>query len=209
MNVQALSPAQVLLAAQQVGQQAKTPMAHWSTTAALLRRIDLEQLYTMSDPPRPDLLTFAHEVMGLGTHDFMEALRLADVIAAEPSLPPETWLKLSKSRALIVAKAKALGGDVAQWIAKALQAPTTEALRVEYQHAAGEEPWLTYKIRLPGSLAELTRDLFIVAAAEIDPSIPSEAVESPKVAFRCWERILQVYATHEHAKDLAAAKEEL
>ncbi len=199
MNVPDLSTADVLAAAKQVGAQAKTPMSHWSTIAALLRRIDIEQLYVKADPPCSDLLTFAHEVMGLATHDFMEALKLADVMAAEPALPSETWRKLSKSRALIVAKAKALGGDVAQWIAKAVHAPTTEALRAEYLKAAGGEPWMTYRIRMPGALAELTRNAFIVAAAEIDPATDSATVETPAVAFRCWERILVSYLAQEAA----------
>ena len=167
---------------------------HWSIAAQVLLRIEGEQLYEAYG--WPSLPAYAENELGLDRAECFRTLQLGRLIrAAGSGVSGEQWQALTPSKAGQVLRIQAVGGELSSWVQKALAAKTTADLRHQVDAVLGKEAWVTWKVRIPGTLVELVETAMALAlpTATGDPESAPERAKDPAVAFRCLEVVMGAY----------------
>jgi len=169
---------------------------HWSDLAIILGRVEDEQLYLTWSTPMASARAWASEEMGVPPGDFIGLLDLWHTMQlAYPKIQMEEWKGLSKSKARLLRKVLAAGGEPVLWLEKA-KALKAGALQLEVEKKLGTEIWVTMKFPVPEELAQLVEAALVMAlpAALPDEPDPNPArTKDRNVRFQCLEVIVTEY----------------
>lgn len=169
---------------------------HWSVLAGVLGRIEDSRAWaTYTDQtgqPYSSIRAFAEEELGLARSDVFVYRGLWTMMKrVSNQVPYREWRTISRSKAGVIRKALALGGDPKSWLEKA-QAFSARALADEFTRLAGKEPWATFTVRVPVSMGPLIDQALKAALPEVleEPTPDEDRIHDPSVRFRLLERIL-------------------
>lgn len=133
---------------------------HWSVAAIVLGRITDECIYARTEyGAYGNEEEWAKETLGMTRGEFRLALKLYRLMGRASSVSAETWLTLSKPRALLLDEVLAAGGDITEWCMKA-KGTTTRDFEAEVRRQLKEDVFLTLTIRYPESMKEMVEEAF-------------------------------------------------
>jgi len=201
VNVQALSPGELRVAAQ----QRLMPLTgivdrHWSITARIIQRVDDEKLYVGYG--FVSCTQWAEDELGVDSYDVVRLLQLANLMNQAPQVLPEHWRKLPQSKAREILRVVNLGGSPWEWVTKGLAAKTTDELRISIAKALDpadtlKEVWVRESVRMPAASLALRDAARILALPEATgkPDEPKERIHHPDVKWRCDDVIVAHFVT--------------
>lgn len=172
---------------------ARHARAHWTTVSAIYFRVATERLHEQYGYAKP--AAWAEEELGVTPSSFHEGVKMWRMVtAAIPKVAVVEWGKLSHARAALLRPVLSLGGDAREWFDLAMEAASTEDLRIAVDRKLSREVWREFSVMLPESTHELAESAMLAALHKLLPEGADETlVRERAIRHRCFEVILNAF----------------
>lgn len=176
---------------------------HWSIEAIVAGRVQDEGLFrSVEFGAHPTARAWAFDKLDWPTEKFrVRVAKLWPLMKRHRAQLGgfEAWAAIPLTRATLLTKVMAAGGDIKEWLFYANQG-SSESFRRLVANKLGREAWMTFRCRIPVALDEtITTALALALPKVLDTAHPDpERVLDKDTKFRCLERLVAHYLSTHH-----------